>query len=68
MAKRQKAQDEEADTAKRVVVGGQLLFCVMQRIPGSGKSATVQTSLAICHSFPDFEEMYARAKARPPEP
>ena len=68
IARKQKAQDEAADPAKRVVVGGQLVFCAMQRIPGAGESPTVQTSLAICHSFSDFEEMYARAEARPLEP
>jgi len=66
IAGKQKAQDEATDPAKRVVVGGQLIFCAMQRIPGPGKSATVQTSLAICHTFPDFEEVCARAAASPP--
>jgi hypothetical protein len=28
---------------------------------------TVETSLAISHSFADFEQMYARAVARCPE-
>jgi hypothetical protein len=45
---------------------GHAQMCAMQRIPGPGKSATVQTSLAICHTFPDFEEICARAAARPP--
>lgn len=64
IARKQKAQDEATDPAKRVVVGGQLIFCAMQRIPGTRQSPAVQTSLAICHSFPDFEQKYAQATAK----
>jgi len=64
IAKRQKAQDEATEAAKRVMVGGQLIFCVMQLIPGLRSDPTVQTSLGICHSFPDFEQMFARAVAK----
>src|SRR5262245_60595909 len=41
IAKRQKAQDEASEPAKRVVVGGQLVFCAMQRIPGTRNKPTV---------------------------
>jgi hypothetical protein len=64
IARRQKAQDEATVPAKRVAVGGQLIFCAMQRVPGTGNRPTVQTSLGICHAFPDFEQMYARAMAK----
>jgi hypothetical protein len=66
IAKRQKAQNEAAEASKRVMVGGKLIFCVMQRVPGAGNSPTVQTSLAVCHSFPEFEQLHAQAAARPP--
>jgi hypothetical protein len=64
LAKRQKTQDEATDPAKRVMIGGQLIFHLMQRVPGPRNTGTVQTSAAICHSFPDFEEMYAAAAAK----
>jgi hypothetical protein len=64
IAERQKAQDEAAEPANRVLVGGQLVFCAMQRVPDTGNGPTVQTSLAVCHSFPDFERMHAQATAR----
>jgi len=54
IAKRQKAQDEATEASKRVMVGGKLVFCVMQR--GAPNTPTVQTSLAVCHSFPEFEQ------------
>lgn len=50
------------------MVGGKLIFCVMQRVPGAGNNLTVQTSLAVCHSFPEFEQLYAQAADRPPRP
>jgi hypothetical protein len=65
IAKKQKAQDEAAETSKRVMVGGKLVFCVMQRA-GARNDPTVQTSLAVCHSFPEFEQLYAQAAARLP--
>ena len=66
IAKKQKAQDEAAEASKRVMVGGKLVFCVMQRVPGARNNPTVQTSLAVCHSFPEFEQLYAQAAARLP--
>ena len=66
VAERQKAQDEATEAGRRVMVGGKLIFCAMQRVPGAAGSPTVQTSLAVCHAFPDFERLYARAAARPP--
>lgn len=63
ITKKQKAQDEATEPDKRVGVGGQLVFCHMQRIPGTRNAPTVQTSFAICHSFPDFKQMYAQATA-----
>jgi hypothetical protein len=48
------------------MIGGKLLFCVMQRVPAAGNNPTVQTSLAICHAFPEFEQLYAQAAARLP--
>ncbi len=65
VATRQKAQDEAADAGKRVMVGGKLIFCAMQCVRGPA-GPTVQTSLAVCHAFPDFEQLYAQAAARPP--
>jgi len=65
VAQRQKAQDETADAGKRVVIGGKLIFGAMQRVGGPA-GPTVQTSLAICHAFPDFEQLYTQAGARPP--
>ena len=64
LAKRQKTQDEATEPAKRVVIGGQLVFSLMQCIPGPRNKRIVQTSTAICHSFPDFEAMYAQAAAK----
>jgi hypothetical protein len=64
MAEKQKAQDEAAEAGKRVMVGGKLLFCVMQRVPGARNNPTVQSSLAVCHSFPEFKQLYAQAAAR----
>jgi hypothetical protein len=66
VAERQKAQDEAADREKRVAVGGKLVFCAMQRVPGPTGVPTVQTSLALCHTFPDFEQRWAEAAAKPP--
>jgi hypothetical protein len=36
----------------------------MQRIPGTRNNATVQTSLAVCHSFPDFRQTYEQVTAK----
>jgi hypothetical protein len=66
IAKKQKAQDEAAEASNRVMVGGKLIFGVMQRVPGAGNKPTVQTSLAVCHSFPEFEQLFAQVAARPP--
>jgi hypothetical protein len=66
IAKRQKAQDEATEATKRVMVGGKLVFSVMQRVPGAGNNLTVQTSLAVCHSFPEFEQLFAQAAGRLP--
>src|SRR5262245_33636826 len=49
IAKKQKAQDEVTEPSKRVMVGGKLVFGVMQRV-GAPTNALVQTSLAVCHS------------------
>jgi hypothetical protein len=64
IAKKQKTQDEASALAKRVGVGGHLVFYAMQRIPGLHGAFTVQTSAAICHTFPDFEAMYVSAAAK----
>jgi hypothetical protein len=64
IAKKQKAQDEATEAGKRVMVGGKLVFGAMQRVPGAGNKPTVQTSLAVCHSFPEFEQFFAQAAAR----
>ena len=61
LAKKQKAQDDATKLTKRVGVGGQLIFHAMQRVPGPRRTTTVQTSAAICHTFPDFEAMLAAA-------
>jgi hypothetical protein len=66
IANKQKAQDEAAEASKRVMVGGNLIFCAMQRVPGAGNKPTVQTSLAVCHSFPEFEQLFAQTAARHP--
>jgi hypothetical protein len=66
IAKTQKTQDEATEASKRVMVGGKLIFGAMQRVPGAGNKLTVQTSLAVCHSFPEFEQLFAQAAARPP--
>jgi hypothetical protein len=39
----------------------------MQRVPGPAGTPTVHTSLALCHAFPDFAQLYARAAARRPQ-
>lgn len=61
LGKKQKAQDDSTELSKRVGVGGQLIFHAMQRVPGPRRTTTVQTSSAICHTFPDFEAMVAAA-------
>lgn len=64
IARKQKLQDEATMMPERVGVGGQLLFHAMQRIPGARGKPVVQTSAAICHTFPDFAEMHAIAAAK----
>jgi hypothetical protein len=64
LAKRQKAQDDATELSKRVGIGGQLIFHAMQRGAGLRGVSAVQTSAAIVHVFPDFEEMCAQATAR----
>jgi hypothetical protein len=64
LAKRQKAQDDATELAKRVGVGGQLIFHAMQRGPALRGVSAVQTSAATVYTFPDSEEMHAQAAAR----
>jgi hypothetical protein len=61
IAKKQKAQDEAAAPSERVGVGGHLVFHAMQCVPGPRGTSTVQTSAAICHTFADFDAMFATA-------
>jgi hypothetical protein len=66
VAEKQKAQDAAAEAGRRVMVGGKLIFCAMQRVRAPSGGPMVQTSLAVCHDFPDFERLYAEAAAKFP--